>query len=239
MLGNISDRHLLAELKLPELQERCAIATNKNLYELSQQLADPEQTESGNDTEVPAMEENPKTKVHRKLHRMPWRRNEHTNHESDHRRKLKKASRKLPSNPSMETQAIGDATSSIQQLIQEKRAKKKAKRKKVPPKLSDGEFTTAITVIDEVPTPPPPPSAKECRAAVSPTKLESMYCAEMQQRQLISDWSELSEPQTTPQFNIDSITYRFVYDKYQQVLQFIKNVAKTIGKSGTRRIRNT
>lgn len=243
MLGKISDRHVLAELKLPELQERCAIATNKNLYKLSQQLAEPEPIESGNDTEVPSQQasvqqEIPEQKVHRKLHKMPWRRNDHTDNESEHRRRVKeKASRKLQSNSSMDSKAIGDATSSMQQVIKEKRAKKKAKRKKAPPGSSDGgEFTTAANVVEEAA--PAPPSPKECRAEVSPTKLESIHCNEMQQRQLISEWSELTQPQSAPQLNIDSIIYRFLYEKFQQVLQFMKHVAKKIGECDTVRMRN-
>ncbi|XP_034478080.1 uncharacterized protein LOC117784448 [Drosophila innubila] len=39
-IGKLSDRHLKANLKLPELEERCAISSNKNLYNLSKQLAD-------------------------------------------------------------------------------------------------------------------------------------------------------------------------------------------------------
>ncbi|XP_034105039.1 uncharacterized protein LOC117568466 isoform X2 [Drosophila albomicans] len=39
---NFNDHHLQANLELPELKERCAFASNKELYELSKQLADNE-----------------------------------------------------------------------------------------------------------------------------------------------------------------------------------------------------
>lgn len=48
-VGKLDDRHLQAKLKLPELEERCAIPSNKDLYELSKQLADIEIDNEGNE----------------------------------------------------------------------------------------------------------------------------------------------------------------------------------------------
>ncbi|KAM8712309.1 hypothetical protein ACLKA7_012777 [Drosophila subpalustris] len=52
-IGKVGDRHLKAILKLPDLEERCAIPSNKNLYRLSIQLAD-------NDSETHAADESSK-----------------------------------------------------------------------------------------------------------------------------------------------------------------------------------
>jgi len=48
-VGKLGDRHLQAKLKLPELEERCSIPSNKDLYELSKQLADIETDNEGNE----------------------------------------------------------------------------------------------------------------------------------------------------------------------------------------------
>lgn len=243
MLGMVADRHLLAELKLPELQERCAIAPNKNLYKLSQMLAEQElATEADNAFEIPVTptpEELPESRLHRKLHKMPWRRNELTDNESEYhmtKQTIKQKDKVLRKvlEPSGEGQLMANSSLTIMKQ-KHKKKKMKLERKKFPPDSSDdGSFLSARDTMDNEPA--VRKAGNECRAEVSPTKLKSMYMLE--NRQAISNLSDLSPQQVVPKLEIDTEIFRLFCEQLQQALRIAKQAAKTIGKLHMRRIRN-
>lgn len=234
----VADRHLLAELKLPELHERCAIAKNKDLYKLSQMLAEPEvslETAKFHKAPVPPAtpkEELAEMRVHRKLHKMPWRRNELTDNESEYHKTMKqkeKVSRKVLE-PFKDTEPFADISLSF---TKEKHKKKKSKqeRKNFPPDSSDdGSFLSAKDKMEEEPT--KRQVRNECRAEVSPTKLKSMYIHE--NRLAISNFSDLSPQKLVKKFEIDPVIFRLLREKFQQALQIAKQLAQIIGKYNTR-----
>lgn len=230
-----ADRHLLAELKLPELHERCAIVENKDLYKLSQMLAEPkvlsETAKTPTPTAAAPKEELAEVRVHRKLHKMPWRRNEHSDNESgDHKSvKQKKVLRKV-------LEPFGDAQSFFDDSLsftkeKHKKKTKKQERKNLPADSSDdGDFISAKE--EEEPT-NKRQVRNECRAEVSPTKLKSVNIPE-NRLAISNNISDLSPQQLVNKFEIDPEILRLLRERFQQALQIAKKLVQIIGKCNTR-----
>ncbi|KAH8416213.1 hypothetical protein KR222_011557 [Zaprionus bogoriensis] len=226
-LGQIGDRHLKADPKLPKLQERCASASNKHLYTLSQQLAENDALDTETEIDQPKRSVDQPTeqpRMHRRMPKMPWRRNDlNENFDSDYQLVKKSKKSKERSVRKVLEKAVTDkeVSASEPQIAKRKmrKLKSKSERKKSP--IASSDESCYKTARAETSAKPSQTKVQECQTAKSTAKL--MPFLEADQKLL-----ELEQQRTMPPLQIDPKITNLLDGNVHRALQITKQTVKMI-----------